>query len=75
MVGCVAIIALFGVVELVFRAYEFNTKGHKNDAEVLARDKMKRKGQITNSTTQQWDTINDLYFWGGDRMYELINNK
>lgn len=48
MTGCVAIIAIFGVVELVFKMYEFNTKGHKNDAEVLSRDKIKKKSQVIN---------------------------
>ena len=28
----VAVIALFGVVELVFKVYDFNTQGHKKDS-------------------------------------------
>ena len=37
--------------------YEFNTKGHKNDAEVLIRDKIKRKNHVTNGVIQQWYII------------------
>jgi hypothetical protein len=41
--GGVLLFVFFGVVELVFKVYEFNNKGHKYDAEILAIQKRRNQ--------------------------------
>jgi len=39
-----ALLGVFGIVELVFKVYDFNNKGHNNDEKLLREEKRRKLG-------------------------------